>query len=100
MIDSLNNWVSLVISIIFVPGVIWLFRSWINGVKSWKTDTNSRLDKIIEKLSLYATKNAEQDGRITNVEERLKNGDKRLNDHAVRIRDMEHKQAKCKSYKD
>lgn len=61
------------------------------------TRFGSKMDiliKSVEKLTMVTAKQSEQIKTLYNREEINKN---RLNDHSVRIRNLEHKQAACRN---
>jgi len=68
--------------------IFFLLRRWINRIDG-KFD---ELIKAVKELALDGVKHAEQ---IKFINDRLKNGETRLNDHSSRLRCLETKSRKC-----
>lgn len=54
----------------------------------------AKIDELIEEIQKLALKEVEHEKEIEFINDRLRNGDNRLNDHACRIRNLEVKTRK------
>jgi predicted nuclease with TOPRIM domain len=113
-----QNWLQLVVSVVAVGLSVWFIKY---SIRSFFMETNKKMegfiktvnvkfDELIRTMKEMAISDAVQDEKLTRLNEKLYEGqsrlderlqthDKRINDHAQRIREMENNMHSCTHFK-
>lgn len=70
-----------------LTAVFFLILWW--SVRRWMTQIDAKFDKLIEGVQQLGVKDARQEEQIIHLKRHNENQDRRLNDHAHRIRELE-----------